>query len=97
MSDTPESKKSTFGENSTVTVGLAIVVAVLIGGYIIQDTKWKETVNNGLRDIERQLEVATTARYRRDHMVLWAERLRNSNPDINVPPVADVINDLGTP
>ena len=92
-----ENNSKLLSRASGIEVGLAIAVAVLIGGYIMSDVRWKSAVDSRLTSIDKTIAVAAGSRWRREHMILWAERLKYENPELAIPDIADILEALPDP
>lgn len=84
-----------IGKNSSIHLGLAILLAAMIGGYLINDTRWKARMEHQLSDLQSKVTEGTALRIRRDHVLVWVRELQSDNPDLNVPDLGDIIQELG--
>jgi hypothetical protein len=66
-------------------VGAAVTAAWWFGKWTGADEAWKKDIAKRLIAIEQAIEGAGQNRWTSLDMVRWTQRLKESNPDLNVP------------
>lgn len=91
-----ESKPSRLTRDTLIPLGLVASVLLGFGGgavtfhlWAVQDALWKQQVATELTAVKDQLAKRSADDWSRTDQRAWSARLRESNPEIVVPPVPD--------
>ena len=78
-----------ISRETTVTLGLVLIVFGTIVAYAVKDASWKTNMMRDIGEIRNSLERQSGDRWTRNDMSVWTAKLGQQNPEIDVPEVKD--------